>query len=62
MYTRRWKGYTFKQVSERMAIVASRRFVDKSKAERKAFSRAGVEARGSWEIINGKKIYVWKRK
>lgn len=62
MYTRRWKGWKRKEVVERMKDVASYRFNGKTKAERLAFSRAGVEARGSWQIVEGERKFIRKVK
>ena len=58
-FIRRWRGFTEKEVSERMSMIAKNRF--KSNEEKIAFSRAGVEARGSWEIIDGERKYVRRK-
>lgn len=55
-FVRRWKGFTEKEVSERMSMIGKKRF--KTTEEKKAHARAMVEARGSWKLIDGVKTYV----
>lgn len=57
-YIRRWRGFSVKEVSERMSMIAQNRF--KSVEEKKAHARAMVEARGSWQVIDGIRKYVRK--
>lgn len=59
-YKRRWKGFTPAQVSERMGMIRKNRF--RTEKEKKEHANVMVEARGSWQIIDGKKVYVRNRK
>lgn len=48
-YIRRWKGFTEKEVRERMTMLGNLRF--KTKEEKQKFSRAGVEARRKNKMV-----------
>lgn len=57
VFTRRWKGFTKKEVSERMSAVRSHQKQSKEQiAERIALM---VNARGkTWKLIDGKRVYA----
>lgn len=54
----RWKGKSAEQVSRAMRALARKRHDATTPEERKKVARKLVDARGSWVIKNGKKVYV----
>lgn len=59
-FKRRWKGFTAKQVSERMTAITKNRF--RNEEEKRAHVAAMVAARGAWKVIDGKKIFMRAKK